>query len=235
MSEGSVSRTLVSHRVDATPATLELDGVTVKYGEAVGVRRVNLKVEPGEAVMLIGANGVGKTTVLRAVAGFMSRYEGRITEGQILLDGSALGGLGPDGRVRIGIRLVPEREKVFATLSVEQNLELFARGSLTDDRVSAVWEYFPLLKALRNRKAGMLSGGERQLLALTVAVLGDPRLLLIDEMSLGLAPATLLRAAEVVKQLQHDRGFSLLLAEQNRTITHISDRLLQLTDQGIVT
>jgi branched-chain amino acid transport system ATP-binding protein len=164
----------------------------------------------------------------------MSRYEGRISEGRILLDGRPLEGLGPDGRVRAGVRLVPEREKVFATLTVGQNLELFARGPLTDDVLLALWEYFPILKALRHRKAGMLSGGERQLLALTVALLGVPRLLLIDEMSLGLAPATLLRAAEVVKQLQRDRGFSLLLAEQNRTITHISDRLLQLTDQGII-
>jgi ABC-type branched-subunit amino acid transport system ATPase component len=214
-------------------ASLVVEGLTVRYGHAIGVKDVSLSIDAGRVTMLVGPNGAGKTTVLRAIAGFLSRHDGRVVGGRILLDGKDIGHASPDRRARQGIRLIPERKKVFGLLSVEQNLELFHGRRLDGELRSRVWKHFPQLEKLRQNKAGTLSGGERQMLALTVAVLSPVRVLLIDEMSLGLAPAAVDRVAAVVRELHAERGFTVFMVEQNRSLDTLADRVLQLTERGI--
>jgi branched-chain amino acid transport system ATP-binding protein len=206
----------------------------VQYGAGIGIRGASLELKAGETVMLVGPNGVGKTTLLTAIAGFISRYGGRVVAGRVLVGGHDLGGTAPYSRARSGIRLVPERKKVFALLSVMQNLELFHGKKLDSATIDAVWAYFPALKLRRDAKAGTLSGGERQMLALSSALLAPISLLLIDEMSLGLAPVTTWQMADVVKQIQADQSFTLLMVEQSRAMTSMADRVLELTDRGVV-
>jgi branched-chain amino acid transport system ATP-binding protein len=137
-----------------------------------------------------------------------------------------------DARARHGIRLVPERRKVFALQTVDENLALFHGRRLDAATREQVWLHFPLLERLRQRKAGNLSGGERQMLALTVAVLAPVRLLLVDEMSLGLAPVAAQQASDVLRQLQRERGFTVLMVEQNRSLADQADGVIELDEHG---
>src|SRR5579862_457919 len=195
-------------------ALLELEGVDARYGPVHALRGVSLTVGDGEVVAILGANGAGKTTTLRAISGTVRRT------GRIVLGGRSLARKGPEAAARLGVAHVPEGRGTFAELTVWENLRLGAhvrRGSLRSDfrRVS---EYFPWLESRRVQQAGTLSGGEQQMLALARAFMQRPRLLLLDEPSLGLAPIVVTEVFRIVKELNEREGMTVLVVEQNAHI-----------------
>jgi branched-chain amino acid transport system ATP-binding protein len=179
---------------------------------------VSLEVPEGRIVSLVGVNGSGKSTTLNAIAGLLRGDPQAITGGQIWFDGKRIDGLPPHEVVRRGVVLVPEREKIFETLTVAENLQASVASGVTksgDDRLAEVFELFPALLERRKAVAGYLSGGQRQMLAMARALLCHPRLLLVDEMTLGLAPLII---SDLLARLCHMRdsiGVSVLLVEQN--------------------
>jgi branched-chain amino acid transport system ATP-binding protein len=194
-------------------ALLEVEGVDVAYGRIRALSRISLRVEQGEIVTLIGANGAGKTTTLRAISGLI-----RPLRGAIRFDGSDLLRLTPDQVVRRGIGHSPEGRRVFARMTVRENLEL---GAFTRDRASevasdlkGVLTIFPRLGERLVQKAGTLSGGEQQMLAIGRALMSRPRLLMLDEPSLGLSPLLVQTIFEVIKRISAS-GTTVLLVEQN--------------------
>jgi branched-chain amino acid transport system permease protein len=199
----------------ASSSLLEVEDLSVVYGSGMGaaVDSVSVHVESGSIVALLGANGAGKTTLLRAISGLLSTEPARIVQGRVQLQGRSIAGWSPDRVARAGVALVPERDKIFATLSIEQNLAVAGRrgaGMRAD-----VLRYFPILNKRRHVLAGYLSGGERQMLALASALACAPRLLLIDELSLGLAPPVARQLMELVREIRHETGLTVLLVEQN--------------------
>jgi branched-chain amino acid transport system ATP-binding protein len=205
---------------EPTPA-LELDGLEVRYGPVAAVRAVSFGVNTGEIVGVIGPNGAGKSTMLHAVTGLLA-----IARGDIRLEGRSLRGLPPETIARAGVALVPEGRRIFGRFSVEENLRLglAARGGTERDAVDEAYELFPVLRGFRRRQAGTLSGGEQQQLAIARAVLARPRVLLLDEPSLGLAPQAV---DSVFGKLAEIRGggLAILLVEQRaqRTVA-LADR-----------
>jgi branched-chain amino acid transport system ATP-binding protein len=192
-------------------ALLELADVDARYGPVQALRGVSLTVGEGEIVALLGANGAGKTTTLRAISGTVRR------SGKIALGGRTLGRTGPERTARLGVAHVPEGRGTFSELTVWENLRLGAhvrRGSLKDD-FARVLDYFPWLESRRSQQAGTLSGGEQQMLALARAVMQRPRLLLLDEPSLGLAPLVAAEIFRIVRELNEREGAAVLLVEQN--------------------
>jgi branched-chain amino acid transport system ATP-binding protein len=190
---------------------LALEDVDARYGQVQALRGVSLTVEEGEIVAILGANGAGKTTTLRAISGTVRR------SGRLELAGRALGRRGPEAAARLGVAHVPEGRGTFAELTVWENLRLGAhvrRGSLKDD-FQRVAGYFPWLEARRHQQAGTLSGGEQQMLAIARAVMQRPRLLLLDEPSLGLAPLVVAEIFRIVRELNEREGTAVLLVEQN--------------------
>jgi len=204
-------------------ALLELDDVHARYGPIRVLHGVSLSVGDGDIVAVLGANGAGKTTTLRAISGTVRR------EGVVRFGGRPLDG-GPDGAARLGIAHVPEGRGTFAELSVWENLRLGAytrRGPLKDD-FARVLSYFPWLEERRGQQAGTLSGGEQQMLALARAFMQRPRLLLLDEPSLGLAPLLVTEIFRIVQALNENEGMTVLVVEQN---AHIA---LQLASSAYV-
>jgi branched-chain amino acid transport system ATP-binding protein len=200
-------------------ALLELDDVRARYGPVQALHGVSLAVEEGQIAAVLGANGAGKTTTLRAVSNTVRR------EGAIRFAGRAIGNGGPDDVARLGIAHVPEGRGTFAELSVWENLRLGAysrRGSIRAE-LARVSEYFPWMEERRNQQAGTLSGGEQQMLALARAFMQRPRLLLLDEPSLGLAPRLVTEIFRIIKDLNAD-GLTVLVVEQN---AHIALQLAQ--------
>jgi len=190
---------------------LELREVDARYGQVQVLRGVSLTVGEGEIVAILGANGAGKTTTLRAISGTVRR------SGTLELDGKSLGRRGPESTARLGVAHVPEGRGTFVELTVWENLRLGAhvrRGSLRDD-FKRVLEYFPWLEHRRAQQAGTLSGGEQQMLALARAVMQRPRLLLLDEPSLGLAPLVTAEIFRIVRELNEREGTAVLIVEQN--------------------
>ena len=192
---------------------LALDGVAAGYGDVLAVRSISLEVAPGECVALIGANGAGKTTTLRAIAGLLPLRGGRI-----LFEGRPLAGLTPREIVALGLAHVPEGRQVFASLTVLENLEMGARTpaarAARRETLDEVFALFPRLKERAPQAAGTLSGGEQQMLAIGRALMARPRLLLLDEPSLGLAPLAVRSIMEIVATVNR-RGTTILLVEQN--------------------
>lgn len=186
---------------------LDVKGLTVSYGESKVLFDIALSVKPREIVACVGRNGAGKTTLLKSIAGFLKPLEGSIDGA-----GQSLVGLKPYDVARLGIKYVPQDKKVFSDLTVRENLEL---GSYTsrDYDWTRVLGYFPKLEALMERKAGHLSGGERQMLMIGRALLGRPKLLLIDEPTEGLAPSIVGYLREVFRELSRDTA--LMIVEQN--------------------
>lgn len=219
-------------------ALLEVDRVSVRYhGRAVGADQVSLTVSSGEIVALVGANGAGKTSTLRAIAGFLPRDPGRISGGTVSFRGAVISGESPSKVSRRGVAFVPEQAKVFASLTVEEHLKLAAPGrsgrALAEAKEAAVG-IFPGLARHMGHPAGYLSGGERQMLAIATALCSKPTLLLVDELSQGLAPSV---AASIASELVSIRSSdtALLLVEQNaRLAAQVADRMYVL-ETGRVT
>jgi branched-chain amino acid transport system ATP-binding protein len=190
---------------------LEIENLHVAYGKVEAVRGVSLLMQPGQIVAVIGPNGAGKTTLLAATAGLL-RWRGRVT-----YDGLDLARLDVEERVERGLCLVPERRELFGEMAVADNLVLGAysrRGNGADQSLREVYDRFPRLAERRRQKAQTLSGGERQMLALGRALMAKPRLLLLDEPSLGLAPMMVREILRIVVSLR-ESGVSILLVEQN--------------------
>ena len=194
---------------------LEVRQLEVVYHRvATAIQGVSLEVPTGSIVAIVGTNGAGKTTTLRAISGFLPSEDAEITDGEITFNGRRVIGRLPHELARAGIILVPEREKVFATLSVKENLEFASRegGAITLDRILG---YFPRLAERQAQLAGYLSGGEKQMLAIGMALLCRPTLLLIDELSLGLAPIVIKELMERLQHVSRELGLTVLLVEQN--------------------
>jgi branched-chain amino acid transport system ATP-binding protein len=201
---------------------LSVEQVRSGYGRIEALHGISIEVARGEIVTLLGANGAGKTTLIRAISGVQP-----ISAGQIRFDDRPLEGVSAHRRVALGIAQVPEGRQVFAPLSVEDNLRLGAwprRNARLDAELASVYELFPVLASRRRISAGMLSGGEQQMLAIGRALMAKPRLLLLDEPSMGLAPILVEQILDVVRGLK-EAGLTVLLVEQNaRAALAIADR-----------
>ncbi len=204
---------------------LRLDGLDAGYGDLTAVSGVSLEVRHGEAVALIGSNGAGKTTTLRAITGLLPCRRGRVE-----FAGARIDGLGSAQIVARGIAHVPEGRQLFPTLTVRDNLELGSRGGdrrRRDETLESVFTLFPRLRERQRQLAGTLSGGEQQMCAIGRGLMARPRLLLLDEPSLGLAPVAVKLIFETLRRV-NDAGTTLLLVEQN------VPRALQLSHRGYV-
>ena len=214
-------------------ALLEIENLSVNYGAIQAVRGVSLSVEEGEIVTLIGANGAGKTTTLRAVSRML-----RAREGSVRFAGQDLGRLPPDEAVRLGVAQSPEGRQVLARQSVQDNLELgaYTRRNAAEIRADIEQQYvrFPRLKERRNQMAGTLSGGEQQMLAIARALMSRPRLLLLDEPSLGLAPIIVLEIFSIIREL-NAQGVTMLLVEQNAKLAMQNSHRTYVMEAGQVT
>jgi len=197
-------------------ALLELRDVEARYGQVKALHGVSLSVADGQAVSILGANGAGKTTTLRAVSGTVKKT------GEVVFDGKSIGRRSPEAIARLGIAHVPEGREIFGELSVWENVCLGAvtRRGWRDARreCERVIDYFPRIAGRRGQQAGTLSGGEQQMLALARALVSKPRLLLLDEPSLGLAPKAVRDFYEIVAAMNRDFGLTVLVVEQNATI-----------------
>src|SRR5437870_4821914 len=207
-------------------ALLEVKGLEAQYGWTKVLHGLSFAVEEGGITTILGANGAGKTTTLRAVCGMVK------TRGEVRFDGRAIAGRATEDLVRLGIAHVPEGRGTFVNLTVEENLRLGAyaragRGSLADD-LQAAYRYFPVLAERKRQLAGTLSGGEQQMLAVARGLMLRPKLLLLDEPSLGLAPLVVREIFRIVRAVNRDQGVSVLLVEQNAAIA------LELADHAYV-
>ncbi|WP_350344318.1 ABC transporter ATP-binding protein [Proteinivorax tanatarense] len=192
---------------------LKLDGVQAYYGYIHALKDVTLEVPEGKIVTLLGANGAGKTTTLKTISGLMKPQKGKIT-----LDNSSIIGLPPEKIVAKGIVQSPEGRQIFPDLTVEENLRIGAYTRKDKKNISKtfdeVYEYFPILKERKNQEGGTLSGGEQQMLAIGRALMAKPKILLLDEPSLGLAPLIVQNIFKIIKQI-NEEGTTILLVEQN--------------------
>ena len=204
---------------------LEVSDLKVKYGEVAAVKGVSLSVPQGSIVVLLGANGAGKSSTLNAIAGLV------VSTGSIRFEDAPLSGRPAEDIVKRGIALTPEGRRVFPSLSVADNLHLggaaHAYGAELKGRVEAELDRFPILRERYHQKAGLLSGGEQQMLAIARSLMAGPRLLLLDEPSLGLAPLIVDKVFDLILDLK-SRGLTILLVEQN------AERALEIADHGYV-
>jgi branched-chain amino acid transport system ATP-binding protein len=198
-----------------TAALLDVRQLEVVYHDvATAVQGVSLQIAPKTIVAMIGTNGAGKTTTLRALSGFLPAEDVAVTDGAISFCGQSLRGLLPHQISRLGVVLVPEREKLFHTLTVRENLDF----SMTRRRQSirdSVYDHFPRLAERQKQVAGYLSGGEKQMLAIGMALVCEPKLLLVDELSLGLAPIVTSELMTILRTINEALGLAMLIVEQN--------------------
>lgn len=211
---------------DSITPLLEVTDLAAGYGRIDVLRGVSLTIRPGEVVTVVGPNGAGKTTLLKTLAGALRRHTGQVT-----LDGKEIGHLPAHVLVRRGVTYVPEGREVFAQVSVEENLWLgaFTNHGRRAQLQETVLEIFPRLAERLSQRAGSLSGGEQQMLAIARGLMSGPRLLLIDEPTLGLAPVMVEALARLLRQAREQLGTTLLLAEQSAKLaTGLSDRMYVL-------
>jgi len=204
-------------------ALLTVSNVETYYGPIMALRGVSFAVPAGAIVTILGANGAGKTTILKTVSGVMDPQKGTIT-----LAGRQIQGLDPDRVARLGLSHVPEGREVFPFLTVRENLRMGAYTRRDADGVARdlemVAEYFPVLAARAEQRAGSLSGGEQQMLAIARALMARPKVMLLDEPSLGLAPKLVKDIFEIIRRINRERGVTVLLVEQNANIAlHTAD------------
>jgi branched-chain amino acid transport system ATP-binding protein len=206
---------------------LELRGLSAGWGKAPAVREVSLSVAQGEIVIIIGANGAGKSTTLMAISGIL-----RPMAGDILFQGRSITGMAPERLPAMGLCQAPEGRRIFPRLTVAENLEMgaYSREDAVDCRqdMAYVLELFPKLRERRNQLGGTLSGGEQQMLAVGRALMGRPKLLLLDEPSLGLAPLVVRLIFDIIKRINETQGVTVLLVEQNANLA------LNLAHRGYV-
>ena len=203
----------------------DVSGLTTKYGAISALRNVSLSVGEGEVVGLIGPNGAGKTTLLGSIGGLLQPESGTVT-----FDGQDITGASPEAVVKLGMALVPEHRRIFTDMTVEENLKIggITRSSAErDESLKDMVELFPVLEAKWDTSAGFLSGGEAQQLAIARALMSKPRLIMMDEPSLGLAPILVDLVFDLIDQLR-ERGTTVLVVEQNAT------RMLQSADRAYV-
>lgn len=199
---------------------LQVNNIEVVYMNVIQVLRgVSLEVGKGKIVALLGANGGGKTTTLKAISGLLKTEEGEVTDGSIEFDGKRIDKYGPGDIAAMGISQVMEGRRVLEHLSVEENLLVGAyrrkdRAGVKKD-IEVVFDYFPQIKNLRRRTSGYLSGGEQQMLVIGRALMGRPKLMLLDEPSLGLAPLLVKEIYEIIQRINAEQKMSILLVEQN--------------------
>jgi branched-chain amino acid transport system ATP-binding protein len=212
---------------------LQIERLDVKYGESQVLWQVGLEVEEGEIVSLVGANGAGKTTLLRTLTGLVPAAGGRIR-----FRGEELTRMPAEARVRAGIAMIPEGRRLFAGLTVLENLRIGAFTRNDPARVARdlerVFAHFPELTRLKDRLAGNLSGGEQQMCAIGRALLSAPKLLLVDEMSLGLAPVIVERLAKVLAQINEQDGITVMLVEQDVELALEIGRRGYILDTGVI-
>ncbi len=213
-------------------ALLEVDGIETYYGNIKALKGVSLTVNKGEIVTLIGSNGAGKTTTLRTISGMLHPRQGRIT-----LEGKRIDNQPPERMVHLGIAHSPEGRRIFRRMSVRENLELGAylrRDRTVADDVDRVFALFPRLRERERQKAGTMSGGEQQMLAVARALMADPAVVILDEPSLGLAPKVVGEIVAVLATLRDEQGLAVLLVEQNvRAAFLVADRVVVM-DRGVV-
>jgi branched-chain amino acid transport system ATP-binding protein len=206
---------------------LRVGNLEASYGPVKAIRGVTLVLERGGIATVLGANGAGKSTILKAISGILIPDKGDITH-----EGEAIAGADPSAIVRRGICHVPEGREVFPLLSVRDNLMMGAYTRRDRDAVGraleAVYGYFPVLKERAGEEAGKLSGGQQQMLAISRALMGEPRVILLDEPSLGLAPKLITAIFEIIVRVNRERGTSVLLVEQNANVA------LQVAEHGYV-
>lgn len=209
----------------ATPI-LEIKNVETFYGAVMALRGVSISVEEGRITTILGANGAGKTTLLKTISGVLDPKKG-----QVLLDGGEIQGTAPDKVVGMGIAHVPEGREVFPFLSVRENLLMgaFTRSDqeITND-LELVYSYFPILKERQNQQAAYLSGGQQQMLAIGRGLMARPKILLLDEPSLGLSPLLVQEIFHIIRRLNAEQGVTMVLVEQNANIA------LKTADYGYV-
>ena len=206
---------------------LKVANIETYYGPIMAIRGVSFDVPQGAIVTILGANGAGKTTVLKTVSGVMDPQKG-----SVLFEGREIRRMDPDKVMRLGISHVPEGREVFPFLTVRENLAMGAYTRRDQDEVArdleAVFGYFPVLKERADQRAGSLSGGEQQMLAISRALMARPRLMLLDEPSLGLSPKLVKDIFDIVVRINRERGVTILLVEQNANMA------LQVGDYGYV-
>ncbi|HQF91112.1 MAG TPA: ABC transporter ATP-binding protein [Synergistaceae bacterium] len=213
---------------------LKVENLRVSYGDIEAVHGVSLEVGPGELVSVIGANGAGKTSLLGALMGWVP------ASGSIVFDGEEISSLAPHHRARRGIRIVPERARIFPQLSVRENLRAGVYGLKIGEesfrrRLDELYALFPILQERGGQLASTLSGGEQQQLAIARALVAEPRLLLVDEVSMGLMPKLVDEVFAVLRRLNREKGLPVLLVEQNaRASLAISDRAYVLETGNLV-
>jgi branched-chain amino acid transport system ATP-binding protein len=199
---------------------LQVNNIEVTYMNIIRVLRgVSLEVGDGKIVALLGANGAGKTTTLKAISGLLKTEEGEVTDGSIYFDGKRIDRYGPEYIAALGITQVMEGRRVLEHLSVEENLLVFAhnrkdRGQVKRD-IDMVFDYFPKIRDLRRQASGYLSGGEQQMLVIGRALMASPKLVLLDEPSLGLAPLLVQEIYEIIQRINAEQKMAILLVEQN--------------------
>jgi branched-chain amino acid transport system ATP-binding protein len=217
---------------------LSIDGLHVTYGGAVqALRGISMEVPDGSVVAVLGSNGAGKSTLLRTISGTLRLHKGRVDAGSVRYDDTVLGNRDPAQTVRLGLVQVPEGRHIFGRLTVEENLRAGGMGNRDKEAKAKardrVYDLFPVLKERSSQRGGLLSGGEQQMLAIGRALMASPKLLLLDEPSLGLAPRIIGQIGEVVAEINR-QGTSVLLVEQNATMALGVADLAYVLDVGEV-
>jgi len=210
-----------------TEPLLRVEAIETFYGPIQAIRGVSLQVEPRQIVTVLGANGAGKTTVLRTVSGILDPESGKV-----VFEGQDIAHMAPDQVMRMGICHVPEGREVFPFLTVRENLMMGSYTRRDSDGIARdlalCFDYFPRLQERQHQRAGLLSGGEQQMLAISRALMGKPKLLLLDEPSLGLSPLLVQQIFTIIRRINREQGVAILLVEQN---AHIA---LETADYGYV-